>query len=117
MDQKIEKYLSRLEVEIIEGNWKLIEFSKDWLMTFETDAGVYAVREEGQICYVGETGSLRKRMNDLLDTRNHSLRRTIGNKKYVDKEGYQAGTASKKFPIKFEEELIEYLKIILRFRQ
>lgn len=105
MDDKIEKYLAKLEGKIIDGNWKLFEFSKDWLMTFDTEAGVYAIREEGQICYIGESGSLRKRMKDLLDTRNHSLRRTIGNRRFLDKEGYEAGTASKKFPLKFEEEL------------
>jgi len=105
MDEKIEKYLSRLERELIDGDWKLFEISKEWLMTFDTGAGVYMIKEEGEICYVGETGSLRKRMKDLLDTRNHSLRRTIGNKRFSDKEGYEVGTASKKFPVKFEEEL------------
>ncbi|SER39013.1 GIY-YIG nuclease family protein [Neolewinella agarilytica] len=105
MDDKIEKYLAKLENEITDGNWKLFEFSKDWLMTFDTEAGVYAIREEGKLCYVGETGSIRKRMKDLLDTRNHSLRRTIGNKRFSDKEGYVVGTASKKFPDKFEEKL------------
>jgi len=105
MDEKIDKYLSRLERELIDGEWKLFEFSKEWLMTFDTGAGVYMIKEEGEICYVGETGSLRKRMKDLLDTRNHSLRRTIGNRRFSDKKGYEVGTASKKFPVKFEEEL------------
>jgi len=44
-------------------------------------------------------------MKDLFDTRNHSLRRAIGNKRFSNKEGYKAGTVSKKFPIRFEEEL------------
>jgi len=105
MEDKIEKYLAKLELDLIDGNWKLFEFSKDWLMSFDTEAGVYAIREEGKICYIGETGSIRKRMKDLLDTRNHSLRRTVGNKRFMDEEGYEAGTASKKFPSKFEEEL------------
>lgn len=105
MDDKIDNYLAKLETEIIDGNWKLFEFSKDWLMTFDTEAGVYVIREEGKICYVGETGSIRKRMKDLLDTRNHSLRRTIGNERFSDKKGYVVGTTSKKFPDKFEEEL------------
>jgi len=105
MDDKIEKFLAKKEKEIINGNWKLFEFSKDWLMTFDTEAGVYVIREEGKVCYVGETGSIRKRMKDMLDTRNHSLRRTIGNKRFSEKEGYAVGTASKKFPPKYEEEL------------
>ena len=105
MDDKVENYLARLESELINGNWKLVEFSKDWLMSFDAEAGVYAIKEEGIICYVGESGSIRKRMKDLLDTRNHSLRQKIGNQRFLDKEGYQKGTSSKKFPIEFEEEL------------
>lgn len=105
MNQKIEDYLIKLEEKLINGNWKMFEFSKEWLATFETEAGVYAIREEGEICYVGETGSVRKRMRDLLDTRNHSLRRTIGKVKFSNEDGYAAGTASKRFPLRFEEEL------------
>lgn len=105
MDDRIEKYLSRLEREIIDGNWRLFEFSTDWPLKFDTQAGVYVVREEGHICYIGETVSLRKVMKDLLDTRNHSLRRSIGNKRFLDQKGYAEGTTSKKFPSKFEDEL------------
>jgi len=110
MDDKIENYLVKLERSLIDGDWKLFEFSKTWLQSFDTAAGVYVIREEGKICYVGETGSLRKRIKDLFDTRNHSLRRTIGNKRFLDVKGYEAGTASKKFPQEFEGELNQILE-------
>lgn len=105
MDQRIENYLAKLENELINGEWKLVETIPNWAEQFFSDAGVYAVREEGQICYVGETGSIKKRMRDLLDTRNHSLRRTIGSIRFAGQEEYEAATPSRKFPPKFEEEL------------
>lgn len=105
MNQRIENYLAKYEDAIINGEWKLVETASDWVERFESAAGVYAVREEGEICYVGESGNLRKRMRDLLDTRNHSLRRIIGSVKFVGQEGYEKSSPSRKFPPKFEEEL------------
>ncbi|MFK7946621.1 MAG: GIY-YIG nuclease family protein [Saprospiraceae bacterium] len=105
MNNKIETYLANLEIKLLEGKRQLFSFTKEWKESFDTSAGVYLIREEGKICYVGETGSLRQRMKDLLDTRNHSLRRTVGNKRFVDLEDYKQGTASKKFPPRLEAEL------------
>ncbi|MBK8702688.1 MAG: hypothetical protein IPN33_03115 [Saprospiraceae bacterium] len=60
MDQRIENYLAKLENELINGEWKLVETVPNWAEKFVSDAGVYAVREEGQICYVGETGNIKR---------------------------------------------------------
>jgi hypothetical protein len=105
MNQRIENYLAKLENEIINGEWKLVETVSSWADKFESAAGVYAVREGGEICYVGESGNIKKRMRDLLDTRNHSLRRKIGSIKFAGQEGYEKATPSRKFPPKFEDEL------------
>lgn len=105
MNQRIENYLAKYEDAIINGEWKLVETVPNWAEKFESVAGVYAVREEGEICYFGETGNIKKRMRDLLDTRNHSLRRTIGSAKFAGQKGYENATPSQKFPPIFEEEL------------
>ncbi len=105
MDPKIESYLAGLTLKLIEGKWKLFEFSKDWVTSFDTAAGVYAVREEGKICYIGETKDIQKSMENLLDTRHHSLRRSIGAVLFSDKEGYQMASPGKKFPPEFEKKL------------
>ncbi|MBL7782019.1 MAG: hypothetical protein LCH81_15225 [Bacteroidetes bacterium] len=105
MNQRIEDYLSKLENELLYGDWQLVEYSLSWAEKFQSAAGVYAVKEEGIICYVGETGNIKKRMRDLLDTRNHSLRRTIGGSRFAGQEGYEMATPSRKFPAQFEEEL------------
>jgi len=105
MNQRIEDYLVKLENELLNGNWRMVENSISWAEQFQSVAGVYAVKEEGIICYVGESGNIKKRMRDLLDTRNHSLRRTIGGVRFAGKEGYEMATPSRKFPPQFEEEL------------
>lgn len=79
MNQRIENYLSNLENEIINGEWKLVQTVTNWAEIFKSAAGVYVVREEGEICYVGESENIKRRMLDLLDTRNHSLRKKTKN--------------------------------------
>lgn len=105
MNDRIENFLAKLEAQLINGNWKLFEFSEEWLLSFDTDAGVYAIKEEGKICYIGETKSIRKTIKDLFDTKNHLLRQSVGNKRFLGEKGYKKGTKSNKFPPKFEEEL------------
>jgi hypothetical protein len=69
-----------------------------WASQFPTKAGVYAVFDGKRLIYVGETGSLRGRMKDLRDTRNHTLRRQIGAAKFSDRNGYQPATSKRKSP-------------------
>ena len=106
MNEKIEKYLSDLEAELLnDENRRINQTNKEWLKMFPQEAGVYLLREEGIICYVGETGNLQSRMKDLLDTRNHSVRRKIGEMKFSNEAEYQKGSSSHKFPEKIEIEL------------
>jgi hypothetical protein len=93
------KYLSDLKNKILDSNnWKKIQMDKTWLPSIPSEAGVYVLREEGKIVYVGETGNLRGRMKDLLDTRNHSVRRTIGKKLFSSENGFKEATTKVKFP-------------------
>ncbi|MBI4478632.1 MAG: hypothetical protein HY651_01280 [Acidobacteria bacterium] len=81
-----------------------------WANRFPTKAGVYAVFDAKKLIYVGETGSLRGRMKDLRDTRNHTLRRQIGAAKFNDRNGYQPATSKRKFPETIEKLLNEYIE-------
>lgn len=49
MSQRIENYVANLEKTIVYGPWKLIEMNQGWVEDFTPEAGVYALREEGQI--------------------------------------------------------------------
>jgi len=76
---EIEEYLLKLEHKLlIEAEKHTIELTREWARNFPDEAGVYLFREDGEICYIGETGNLRGRMSDILNTQNHTIRRNIG---------------------------------------
>ena len=85
------------------------EISLEWAKSFPLEPGVYIAWQNNEIVYVGETGNLSKRMRDLRDTRNHSLRRHVGFKLYDEK-----ATSSKKFLPKNEERLDDFFRRNIR---
>ena len=67
---QIEEYLMKFENELLNNSEKKkIELSRSWANSFPNEATVYIFREDGEICYVGETGSIQGRMNDILNTK------------------------------------------------
>lgn len=96
---RVEVYLSKLQEQLFDSkNWRKIELSRKWTSTISDEAGVYVLRENKEIVYVGETGSLRGRMNDLLDSRHHCVRRTIGKTFFSGTKGFQPANTRSKFP-------------------
>jgi len=72
--------------------------TRSWARDIPEEAGVYAMKENDRIVYVGETGNLQGRMFDLLDSRHHTVRRTIGEKFFLETDGFMKATAKRKFP-------------------
>ena len=106
----IPEYLKEKRGELLHANnWQKIILTRIWTAEIPKEAGVYAIKENDQIVYVGETGSLRGRMNDLLDSRHHTLRRTIGHKLFSNTEGYVSATTKLKFPTHVENLLNEHV--------
>lgn len=89
---------------------------KDWLKQFPTNPGVYCIFEGKDLIYAGETGSLKGRMRDLLDTRNHTLRRQLGNTKFGKHPGYRAASSSVKFPDDIEKLLTDFMLTHLKVK-
>ncbi len=83
-----------------------------WIGEFPDEPGVYAVFREALLIYIGETASIRKRMRDLRDTRNHTLRRKIG-KELAHHPEFIHATASKKYPDEIERLLTETMRTTL----
>jgi hypothetical protein len=50
--------------------------------------------EDGKLVYVGESGSLSGRVMDMLDSRNHTVRRALGELRFKDMPGYKKATSS-----------------------
>lgn len=86
-----------------------VELTRGWAKTKPEEAGVYAFFEKDRIVYVGETGLLQGRMNDIRNTLNHTLRRSIGEKKFSNVKGYEKASSKKKFPKHIEEKVENYL--------
>lgn len=89
---------------------------KAWLKQFPTNPGVYCIFEGRDLIYSGETGSLKGRMRDLLDTRNHTLRRQLGNTKFGKHSGYRAASSSVKFPDDIEKLLTDFMLTHLKVK-
>lgn len=100
---QIDEHLEAMEKELLDHNLEIsVQLERSWARQFSPEAGVYIIRENGQICYVGETGSLMSRMTDLVDTRNHVIRRNIGNENFSELKGFSKATSKIKFPSHIE---------------
>jgi hypothetical protein len=105
-----EVYLAQKEMQLLDDNsFKEIILTKEWVAGIPTDAGVYVLKLAGEVVYVGETGNLRGRLTDLLDSRHHSVRRTLGKKLFSTRKGYMPASERKKFPYEIELLLDQYI--------
>lgn len=92
-----------------------IRLSRDWAGQNVPDTpGVYVVFEGGDLVYVGESGSLRSRMIDLLDSRHHQLRRNIGRKLFERHPRFKDANSRTKFPPLIEQLLQDHIERNLR---
>lgn len=97
--QKIKNYLNDSLDKLISQSGIRIQSTANWKSEIPNLPGVYTFSDNnGNIVYVGESGNLRKRMSDVLDTRHHSLRRSIGKKFFSKERGYEEATTYRKFP-------------------
>ena len=100
----IEQELKRIESLLFDrSNWRDLELTRDWARTFPVSSGVYALFEDGKPVYFGETGSLRARVMDMLNSRHHTVRRALGELRFKNVPGYQRATSSIKYPEHIEE--------------
>ena len=96
-DKYFNKLLANAENELLNG--ERIKFKKGatWRREYVPDfPGVYALFDKNELLYIGETGNLRERMNDVFRTVNHTFRRQLAKKRFG------AGKTKKKFDGKIE---------------
>ena len=82
----------------------------EWKKTFPSAPGVYSVFDKSILIYVGESGNLQKRMNDLRATYNHTLRSSLGAAEFNHLPGFKKATSKEKFPDNIEKLLEVYIK-------
>ena len=108
-DQCLMELESKLKKKEI---WRDIILTKEWVANIDNIAGVYVLKEKSndKVVYVGETGNLRERMKELFDSRHHTIRRNIGEKKFSKEKGFEKATTKKKFPEHIECLVKQYIE-------
>ncbi|MBL0047509.1 MAG: GIY-YIG nuclease family protein [Bacteroidetes bacterium] len=107
----IEEYFTEILKELLlEKNKKKILLTRSWAREFPNRAGVYLVFENNNIKYVGETGNIRGRIADMLNTKNHTLRRSFGEANFSNSIGYEKANSVKSYNHKIELELNELIQ-------
>ncbi|GMN12213.1 hypothetical protein MTsPCn9_34700 [Croceitalea sp. MTPC9] len=107
MEIDVMAYLSSLEKQLFaQNNRKKISLNKDWPKSLNLNVpGVYVFFENNNPCYVGETGSLSKRMNDIRNTKHHSLRRSFGTNHFKENVNWSKPSSYVSFHPEIESEL------------
>lgn len=106
------QYLRELAT-LLEGKGRLkFQHIRQWAKMHQIprSEGVYAVFKDNTLCYVGETACLRKRMNDMYDSRNHTIRRTIAQKEFSENVGYIKPTSHNKADEQTEHLINEFME-------
>lgn len=98
MDEKIIKAeFDRIEEHFFNTeNWQSISLNRSWANSQPKEAGVYMLFEDGKPVYVGETGNISGRIKDMLDTRHHTVRRSLGEDRFSKFDGYIKATSKLK---------------------
>lgn len=106
----IESYFKAISKELHKKeSRKKVVLTRAWTKQFDKLRGVYFIFEKNELKYVGETGSLNGRMADLLNTKNHTLRRSIGERIFSKEKGYQKASSKQSFIPEIEKKLNDYM--------
>ncbi len=104
------EYLKQQLNQLITADQFSIDKQKSWLKVIPPHAGVYLIWFENDMCYVGETGNLKKRMKDLMKTYNHTFRRKLGEKYFSNHPSFYKATSKKKFSDEIESQLNDLMQ-------
>jgi len=110
MKEVIEKYLEELEKQLINGERIPLQISRDWPKLFPKEAGVYILREKGEICYCGETKDVQVRAKNLISKGSHTARKNIGIEKFSGLPNFEKPKNKKSFSPDFEAKLNRILE-------
>ena len=110
-DKQIKSYLSALQQELLtSSNFKAITLRGPGPRKLLMTPAFTCLKKATKILYVGETGNLRERMTDLIYTRKHAFRRTIGATLFSDHAEFKKATLRKTFPDVIESLVEGYIR-------
>lgn len=109
--EELNRLFQKVELQLRESEKIQIYGVTNWSSTLPKLPGIYAVwNRNNQIVYVGETSNLQERMNDLKDTRHHTLRRSVGHMEFSREPDFHRANSKIKFSPRIEEMVTDYFK-------
>lgn len=109
--EKLEQLFQKVEQRLNECERIQIYGTSKWSAKLPKLHGIYIIRNrDNEIVYVGESSNLQERMNDLKDTRHHTLRRAVGHMEFSKEPNFHRATSKKKFPEHIEDLITDFFK-------
>ncbi len=108
--EEIKNIIENCDLELKSANKISFSFDRKWSSSFPSAAGIYAIFDRGALVYIGETANLKERMKDVRRTINHTFRRKLGKKLFVN-----ATIEKGKFNAIIEAKLDEYCQANITF--
>jgi len=76
--QKIQDIIDDVESTLLTMSKIRFDFDRKWSSNFPAKAGIYAIFDNEELIYIGETANIKERMKEVKRTYNHSFRRKLG---------------------------------------
>lgn len=105
----IEEYFNDIKNYLLDKNNRKI-YIHERNQCHETNSGVYCFFIDNKVSYIGETGCLKKRINDLLNTRNHTFRRIFGELYFSSHTLYSKASSTNGYHKEIENLLVGKMK-------
>ena len=108
-EQDIESIKAQFEQQLLSQERVSFSFDRNWSSNFPNKPGIYAIFDNSELRYIGETADLKERMKDVKRTVNHTFRRKLG------KAEFNGTLVKRKFTKDIETRLNDYYLSNLTF--
>ncbi len=92
------------------ANRRPIDLTLGWKNSFTEEAGVYVIFDKAKPVYIGEGKNLRKRLNNLRQTRQHVLNWHLGRDLFSERPDYNRANSRTKHCDAIEHELKQAMR-------
>lgn len=108
-NKQIEAIIEKIEYNLLNNSRLQFTYDTDWNKNFPQSSGIYAIFDNSNLVYIGQTSDLRSRMSDIRRTYNHTFRKKLGLSRLNGK------IINNKFSDEIEENLTAYMVKNLSF--
>ncbi|WP_298247334.1 GIY-YIG nuclease family protein [uncultured Christiangramia sp.] len=113
-NKEIAVFVDNFEKDLFSSKRIEFNFDKKWSSNFPSEAGIYAIYDQDNLVYVGETANLKERMKEVKRTYNHSFRKKLG-KFLVEGSKIVKGKFGEKLELRLNDYYLE--RINFRYKE